>query len=157
VAGDFSSATSVLLRVPAPHFLSPCSVSVVFKWKEGNRRMNRIPEGLRKFLENEIKQMLICFNLTHWSVALQDNPMSPGDMDIEVDYTYLDAEIHLGAAAIRAWKEDDRDYLVACLSHEIVHLITGIITKNNGTKAQNEREETATQMVSKVFLRLYRG
>lgn len=112
-------------------------------------------EELQAFLFKHIRQMLCIFRLTHFDVYL-NLKKSPFMMDIKVDYVYLRANIRIGKSIKRLWRKGEKKEILQTLAHEITHIAVGIATHNDEDRDEHtELEESATELISRVFYRLY--
>jgi hypothetical protein len=110
---------------------------------------------LQEFLFKHIRQMLFVYRLTHFDVTL-NLTRSPFMMDIIVDYVYINAELRIGKSIHKAWKKGNKEKILQCLAHELTHIATGIATHKAKNRSKFlEHEEAATELISRVFYRLY--
>ena len=91
--------------------------------------------------------MLETFCLTHYSVEFYRRKLdSDTAMEIEVETDYLRAEIAYGYLVQCMWRQRKRKQILQVLCHEITHILTKGITKNN---------EQATEHISRLLYKLY--
>lgn len=97
-----------------------------------------------------------CFNLQHFDIYI--GRMTPNaQMDILVDYEYMDAEIRIGKEVYTLWKNKDKEAIIRILSHEITHILSGLATDGiKLSKQASKQDEQATELISRLLYRLYR-
>ncbi len=112
---------------------------------------------LQRFLMNHICGMQECFNLKHFDIYI-GRYTDDASMDISVDYEYMRAEIRTGDKVKEWWRNKDKEAIIRCLAHEITHIFTGLPTDGRTLSKQAAKaDEQATELVSRLLYRLYRG
>lgn len=121
---------------------------------------------LEKFVHSHVAGLCICMNLSHFNIKLNFCELEGADMEIEIDYRYLDANINIDTEiAVKMWRRGEHDQIVASLAHELSHIITfemadpyswkgGEVKK--ASKEKEHYEERVTETVSRLALRLYK-
>jgi len=109
---------------------------------------------LQQFLELHIEQMKVCFNITNFDIGIQRGETS-NQMEISVDYEYLDAGIVYDKKIIRSWKDKDTVRILKCLAHELTHILTGELKTNHKKTECTFYDERATEHISRLLYRLY--
>lgn len=104
-------------------------------------------------------------NLSHFNVTINMTDLKDCSMCIEIDYRYLEARLSIDVDEVTEMWKEDRELILACLAHELSHVITKELTdpfdwKGRPTKKQTETniyfEERVTETVSRLALRLYK-
>jgi hypothetical protein len=114
-------------------------------------------ETLPRFLVRHTSDLLECLVLEHWHVFIKCDPKLACTMQIEIDHRYIDAEISWGRKIVELWKDENREYIIRCLTHEVCHLITSELVAPFQTKGVpiEHYEERVTETVSRIAFRLY--
>ena len=115
---------------------------------------------LNAFIHKHAGLMIQCFNLGHFNVYLKrDMSMKDCSMDIEVDHRYLTASIRYGKKVEEMWSGNERQKILECIAHELMHILVSEITEKDcigkQTKLCLHHEERVVEHISRLALRLY--
>lgn len=116
---------------------------------------------LRTFLERHAEGMKRCFHLEHFDISLRYDKDLACQMEIDIDYRYLEAEICYGRQIKESWHDENRHAVLKCLAHELTHLITSNLSQPFKMKRRVTGEELVhfdeqvTEHVSRLLYLLY--
>lgn len=111
---------------------------------------------LEKFLIRHTAAMLVCFNLTHFTVMFKRRPKLDCSAEIDIDLEYLEAVIFYGKKLEATYRRDKKEVLKV-LAHELSHIILENLAETPGSPKKKHRIacEQATEHVSRLLYRLY--
>ena len=107
---------------------------------------------LQMFLELHIVKMQECFRITHFDVEIKWSNIA-SEMEIDVDTTYLEAQIVYGKKTEKLWKLGNHQRILSTLAHELTHVFTWQLTES---KKASKKEERVTEHLAKLLFQLYK-